>query len=109
MDTYVYRDRKMMKWLPFGALTEQGDYLQALFEKRNQQPKPTLLDDAITEMNYLLEEAVAMHIPITITYFQHHRYHTITGIVEVVDFLSKTITVDNTLITASTITHIEVI
>ena len=106
LDSYVYRDRKMMKWLPFGALTEHGDYLQELFAKRNRQEKPTLLSDAENEMNYRLEEAIAMSLPVQITYFEHHQYHTVEGHISSVDQTHKTLTVSNRTISAKQVTDI---
>ncbi|MEC9484339.1 MAG: YolD-like family protein [Candidatus Izemoplasma sp.] len=106
LEHYVYRDRKMMKWLPFGALTEQGDYLQELFAKRNRQEKPTLLSDAENEMNYILEEAIAMSLPIKVTYFEQYTYHTISGLVTKVDQMHRQLTINGTRLSAQQITDI---
>ena len=40
MADYVYRDRKMMKWMPFNALLEQSDYLSNLLHGKERIEMP---------------------------------------------------------------------
>ena len=42
---YVYKDRKMMKWMPFNALLEQGDYINDLLNGRIKKEMPVLSVD----------------------------------------------------------------
>jgi len=57
MPSYVYHDRKMMKWMPFNALLEQGDHLQDLLNGRSKKEMPLLSEDQQSELNYKLEVA----------------------------------------------------
>ncbi len=55
MAEYVYRDRKMMKWVPFNALLEQSDHLRDLFYGRTRIDRPVLSSDQESELNYNME------------------------------------------------------
>ena len=57
MAEHVYRDRKMMKWMPFHALLEQGDYINDLLNGRIKKEMPVLSVDQLDELNYKLEMA----------------------------------------------------
>jgi hypothetical protein len=71
MDNYIYRDRKMMKWIPFNALMEQSDYLSDLLHGRTRIEKPILSPDQEEELNYNLEMACIFKNEILVSYFEN--------------------------------------
>ena len=104
---YVYKDRKMMKWIPFHALLEQGDYINDLLKGREYKEMPTLSDDQLTDLNYKLEEAFVFNRELELTYFDKHDYHTITGHLTRADKYNKLIFINDIPIPAQTIINIE--
>ena len=75
----MYFDRKMLKWLPFQSLTEQGSDLRALLESDKNVSMPTLSEDQYQVMQYRFEEAYAKHEKITIRYLYNQRLHSLEG------------------------------
>ncbi len=57
MPSYVYHDRKMMKWMPFNALLEQGAHIRDMLDGRTKKVMPSLSVDQQSELNYKLEVA----------------------------------------------------
>jgi 3-keto-L-gulonate-6-phosphate decarboxylase len=107
MDNYVYHDRKMMKWLPFSALSEQGQYLQNMFAKRRKKTMPVLSVDAYETMNYLIEEAIEHQFKVTVEYYEHDRFQILSGIISKLYFYQKTIFIDAKALSAHRIISIE--
>lgn len=106
---YVYRDRKMMKWIPFHALLEQGDYVRNLLEGKMKKEMPTLSYDQQEELNYKLETAFVFKSEISITYFKNSDYHTITGFISRTDMYEKLLYIGETPINAQTIIEIDIL
>jgi len=91
----VYQDRKMMKWLPFEALPEQGSYLAQLYEERMVEDRPTLSQDHLDYLNARVNEAYMNGDCVDIEYFdQGHRYH-LSGQIIGIDFFAKTLIFEN--------------
>ncbi len=109
MVSYVYRDRKMMKWMPFNALLEQGDYISDLLRGRTRQEMPTLSCDQLAEFNYTLEAAFHLHQEVEVTYYQEHDFHKVQGYIMRTDLHNKLIFIGEHAISAYTITNIEVL
>lgn len=53
----VYHDRRMLKWLPFEALPEQGHYLKAVFDSLEFIEKPDLSSEQYDYLNWKTVEA----------------------------------------------------
>lgn len=106
---YVYRDRKMMKWMPFHALLEQGDYLSDLLAGKSKKEMPILSYDQQEELNYQLETAFVFKSEIIITYFYKHKFHTVQGQLTSADHYNKLIYVNDQSVHAQTIYKIEVL
>lgn len=104
---YVYKDRKMMKWIPFHALLEQGDYINDLLKGREYKEMPTLSDDQLSDLNYKLEEAFVFNKELVLTYYEKHDYHQIKGHLTRADKYNKLIFIDDTPVPAQTIINIE--
>ncbi len=85
----TYHDRKMIKWLPFQALPEQGGFLKTVFEALEYEEKPTLCDDQIDHLNYRFSEAFQQREEVIITYFNEGRRHTCQGYIQGYDPVFK--------------------
>ena len=109
MDNYVYRDRKMMKWMPFNALLEQSDYLKELFYGRTRKEMPILSTDQEADLNYQLEIAYLFKNQIIVSYFDDGYIVKIEGIITRIDQFYKLVFIDELEISARRITNIEII
>ena len=108
MPDYVYHDRKMMKWMPFNALLEQGDYINDLLHGRKRQTMPVLSEDQLSELNYQLEEAYLFNYEIEVSYFEHHKIRKVTGSIIRTDMYNKLIFIGEKSVSALQITNIEI-
>lgn len=107
MPEYVYHDRKMMKWMPFNALLEQGDYITDLLLGRERIEMPILSPDQQAELNYKLEMAYAFHQVIEVSYYEDHKIKTCVGTIHRTDLHNKLIFIGETSLSAHRITAIE--
>lgn len=106
---YVYRDRKMMKWMPFHALLEQGDYINDLLNGRIKKEMPVLSADQFDDLNYKLEIAFVFQSEVAIEYFDKGDFHTVTGILTRADHYQKEIYLGETAVPSQKITNIEIL
>ena len=106
---YVYRDRKMMKWMPFHALLEQGDYINDLLNGRIKKEMPVLSVDQLEEMNYKLETAFVFQSEVLITYFDKGDFQTVNGILTRADHFKREIYLGDVAIPSQKITSIEIL
>lgn len=109
MPDHIYRDRKMMKWIPFNALMEQSDYISDLLHGRTKIEKPILSPDQEAELNYNLEIATIFKTEIIAFYYQEGEILQLHGIITQIDSYQKTITVDDTELHTVQITKIEIL
>jgi hypothetical protein len=109
MRDYVYHDRKMMKWMPFNALLEQGDYINDLLKGRERQTMPTLSPDQQDELNYQLETAYLFRYEIDVAYFEDHQIKHKIGVITRTDLHNKLIFVNDQAISAYQITNIDIL
>jgi hypothetical protein len=109
MPSYVYHDRKMMKWMPFNALLEQGDHLRDLLNGRTKKQMPILSADQQSELNYKLEVAYLFKNEVSITYFRDGAIYKIEGIITRTDIYNKLIFIEEAFVSALQIINIEVI
>jgi hypothetical protein len=107
MAEHVYRDRKMMKWMPFNALMEQSDYLSDLLHGRTRIDKPVLSPDQEEELNYNLELAWVFKSEIIASYFEKGEIKEVEGILTDTDSFNKTITINDQELSALAITKIQ--
>lgn len=109
MDNYIYRDRKMMKWMPFNALLEQGDHLSEMLKGRIRQEMPVLSVDQEAELNYKLEVAYLFKNEIILHYYDQGEIHDIQGVIIRTDMMNKLIFINKVAISAHQIVEIEVL
>ena len=86
-----YIDRKMMKWMPFNALLEQGEHLRELIAEQNKENKPSLSEDQYAILNYDLQVAYMSQTTVEVHYFQNHKRKTVKGIISHIDVQNKMI------------------
>ena len=109
MLSYIYRDRKMMKWMPFNALLEQGEHIRELLNGRLKKEMPILSVDQQSELNYKLEVAYLFKNQVSITYFRDNEIYKIEGVINRTDVYNKLIFIDEAFVSALQIISIEVI
>lgn len=107
LENYVYHDRKMLKWMPFSALTEQGTYLQELLSQKTKSEMPILSSDDYDHMNYVIEEALALNLTVHITYFNRGKRDVVTGKITQCQVYNRTIQIDSHTFNAAQIISIE--
>jgi hypothetical protein len=106
---YVYHDRKMMKWMPFNALLEQGDYINDLLNGKLKKTMPSLSVDQLEELNYQLEVAFVFQSEVIITYFDNYKYHQVSGVLTSADQYKKEIYLGDKSVQAQKIIKIEIL
>lgn len=85
----AYHDRKMLKWLPFQALPEQGGYLHNVFNQLEKETMPELSDDQLAWLNYRFNEAFAGQEEVVITYFDEGKRLKYKGVIQGFDPVFK--------------------
>ena len=100
VNSAVYHDRKMLKWLPFQSLPEQGKSLRALREKRLRRPKPTLSEDRLEMIQRALETALENGHPLRLVVHESGMEKTVEGPVHHVDFTARRLRVGETWVDA---------
>ena len=98
-----------MKWMPFNALLEQGDYISDLLMGRERIERPELSPDQEAELNYQLETAYLFHHTIEVSYYEDHRIKTCVGTITRTDLHNKLLFIGDTSLSAHQITAIEVL
>ena len=109
MAEYVYHDRKMMKWMPFNALLEQGDYISDLLKGKERVTMPVLSPDQEAELNYKLETAYLFQNHIIVTYYESHKFKTVEGVITRTDLHNHLIFINDFSLSAHQITDIEIV
>ncbi len=101
MNSAVYHDRKMLKWLPFQSLPEQGKSLRTLREKRLRQPKPTLSEDRLEVLQRAFETALHNECSLRLVVHDSGTERTLEGPLSEVDFAARRLRVGGTWIDAA--------
>jgi hypothetical protein len=98
-----------MKWMPFNALLEQGDYINDLLNGRIKKEMPVLSTDQLEEMNYKLEIAFVFQSEVVITYFDKGDFQSVSGILTRADHYQKEIYLGEIAVPSQKITNIEIL
>lgn len=72
------KDRGNIKWTSL-MLVEHREALKKLIAAEGDQPGPQLDEQALNELDYLLQTALYKELPVKITYYQGKRYYQVTG------------------------------
>jgi thioredoxin-related protein len=90
----TYKDRGIIKWAPFDALSGYQGLLNTLKYRLGQKEKPTLSDDDYEQLNKDLLQALEKQTFVTIYYFKKGYIHYISGYMTKADFIFKCIVVN---------------
>ncbi|TVP96017.1 MAG: hypothetical protein EA374_02630 [Acholeplasmatales bacterium] len=102
-----YVDRRMLKWLPFQSLPEQGGDLADVF-KTAPPDMPELSEDDYSLMQYRFEEAFVAKRQVCITFFRSGRKVQEHGQILGFDPFHKTIIMTNESVHVSDIIALEI-
>lgn len=81
----VYHDRRMLKWLPFEALPEQGHYLKAVFDALEFKPRPELSSEQYDYLNWKTLEAFHQQDVIKMEVYQQGKIVIYKGTITKID------------------------
>lgn len=85
----MYKDRGIIKWLPFDALTGFRTSINNLIKERNKVEKPVLLDDQIEILNIKLKEALKCNQEISLIYYEDGYFKEVSGKVTKIDLYEQ--------------------
>jgi hypothetical protein len=83
-------DRGHKKWTSI-IIPEHQVMLEDLWISRNNEMKPELHEDQLTELQLKLETTLQSRTVITINYFAQHENHYVTGTIDKYDSLKQLI------------------
>ena len=89
-----YKDRGIMKWAPFDALTGHGTMLEDMIYNINKKQKAELSDDEYKEINDTIKEALSTNKQISIDYYNDGYSFTTFGKIKKIDEINKLIKLD---------------
>ena len=89
-----YKDRGIMKWAPFDALTGHGTMLEDMIYNINKKQKAELSDDEYKEINDTIKEALNSNKQISIDYYNDGYSFTTFGKIKKIDEINKLIKLD---------------
>lgn len=89
-----YKDRGIMKWAPFDALTGHGAMLEDMIYNINKKQKQELSDDEYEELNETTKEALETDKQISIEYYDNGYSFTTFGKIKKLDTINKQIKLD---------------
>ena len=86
-------DRGMKKWAPFSSLIEQATCLEEMKYQRNKIPKPTLTEDQIEKINYVLQSYQKGKI-VKIKFFHDGYLYVVNTCIKKIDLENKILVLD---------------
>ena len=86
-----YKDRGIVKWAPFDALTGHGDMLEELIFNINKKEKNILSDDECDELNSTVSNAFNNQKTISIEYYNNGYSYQTFGLIKKLDSVKKII------------------
>ena len=89
-----YKDRGLIKWAPFDALTGHSSMLEDMIYNLSKKEKNTLSDDEYQEINNNILEAYEKHKTIYIDYFEEGYTFSTFGIIKQLNSVKKELILD---------------
>ena len=86
-----YKDRGIMKWAPFDALTGHGTMLEEMIYNINKKEKQELSDDEYQELNETIKEAIDSNKQVSIEYYNDGYSFVTFGKIKKLDSTNKKI------------------
>lgn len=90
-----YKDRGIIKWLPFDSLIGYHDLINDLRYRLGKKDKPVLSDDQLEEMDRTLKISLTNQEDIFITYYQDGYIKQTVGKVKSINILERQLTLDD--------------
>lgn len=87
----MYKDRGIMKWAPFDALSGFNERIKDLKYKLGKKDKPDLLEDKLESLDRTIKEALKDDLELIITYFKDGYFITTYGFIKKIDLYKRTI------------------
>lgn len=84
-----YQDRGIIKWMPFDALAGFGQLIHELTQEHLKEHPPHLMDDQVSELNYVLNQAYKEKREVSLIYYKRHTYVQTTAWIRSLDFIHK--------------------
>lgn len=94
-------------WNPFFALANTRHKIDEAIDDRNNVEKPNLSEDSLYELQDRIVESYESCSVVKIKYFKNNRYVDETGVVSKVDAYSKTVTINNLILSFDNILEVE--
>jgi hypothetical protein len=89
-----YKDRGILKWAPFDALTGHNEMISDLIFNLAKKEKPELSEDEFEELNNTIEKAVSNNLCLSIDYYENGYVITTYGKIKKVDSVKKILYLD---------------
>lgn len=84
-----YKDRGIIKWAPFDALVGFNQMINDLKYKMGKIEKPTLDEDQLMEMDYVIKEAIKFNKELQIEYYNDGYIKSIYGYIKKVNLYDQ--------------------
>jgi hypothetical protein len=88
------KDRGMVKWQPFAALTGHSSYIKEAIDRRMDVEKPILMEDAQEILEHSLCEAIAHNFIVKLKYYKNGKIFEENCRIVTIDTLNKRIYLD---------------
>ncbi|KNH15481.1 hypothetical protein ACS78_26775 [Priestia megaterium] len=85
------QNRGMKKWRSFATMPEQYIGLQEIIKKQSEIPQPSLTEEQMEQINFILIEALHTNKQVSLTYYKRGQCITETGFIQFVDSLGELI------------------
>lgn len=93
-----YKDRGIIKWLPFDSLIGYHDLISDLKYRLGKKDKPVLSDDQLDVMDKTLKLSLSSQEDICIAYYEDGYIKQTVGKVKHIDILKRQLTLDDNVI-----------
>ncbi|CAH0345632.1 YolD-like family protein [Bacillus sp. CECT 9360] len=84
------RDRGSIKWTAM-MLPEHKKMLADLYEEQKHVTKPKLDEQKLEELNDIMRVALGHTLNVKVTFYRHHRFHSVSGQIAKINKLVKVI------------------
>jgi len=103
----VYHDRRMLKWLPFEALPEQGHYLKAVFDHFEHIQKPELSADQTDYLNMKTHEAFHFQDAVKVEVYQAGKIVILKGTITKLDLTHRSLSINGLIVPFDDVLNIQ--
>lgn len=94
----MYKDRGIMKWAPFDALSGFTKLIGELKHNRNKVERPIFTQDVLDEFTITINEAMTTNVDVEIEYYEDGYFKKNVCKIRAVNMLLKTIILESNII-----------